>query len=97
MKKNAAKKKSFVYRSNREKVRQTYRKFLAHERTGGLKLKKSYTTADILSRISPSTDRAAAAKLREIYLLARYDEEGEITRSQADAAREALKRIKTNQ
>lgn len=79
-------------RSNRGKVRHYYREFLKMERKRGLKFRKNMTTADILEKISPSTDTAAATELREIYLYARYNDRVEITPAQVDAARDALKR-----
>ena len=78
--------------SNRSKVRQIYREFLRQEKKRGLLLKKDYTSADVLQRISEDTDEKAAAELREVYLRARYDENCEISRDQVEAARAALKK-----
>lgn len=90
------KKKNKVPRlSNRGKVRQTYRDFLRHERQRGFQLKTHYTTADILRKVSSPAIETPASQLREVYLRARYDEEREVTREQADAARDALKSIKS--
>ena len=44
-------------RSNRGKVRHYYREFLKMERKRGMKLRKDYTTADILQRISGKLPR----------------------------------------
>lgn len=79
-------------RSNRGKVRHYYREFLKQERKRGMKLRKDYTTEDILQRIFQDTDSAAAGELRQIYLLARYNEGSEITDEQVDAAKNALRR-----
>ena len=90
------KKKNKVSRlSNRGKVRQAYRDFLRHERQRGFVLKKYYTTADILQKVSAPATEAPAAQLREVYLRARYDEVSDVSREQADAARDALKSIKS--
>ena len=91
--KEKSKKSTFARLSHRAKVRQAYRDFLHHQKQKGFVLKKHYTTADILRKVSnPETD--AAAQLREVYLIARYNEQSEVTRQQADAARSALKAIK---
>lgn len=84
-------------RSNRGKVRHYYREFLKQERKRGMKLRKDYTTEDILQRISQDTDSAAAGELRQIYLLARYNEGCEITDEQVDAAKNALRRSRGGQ
>jgi len=81
-------------RSNRSKVRQLYREFLRLEKKRGLMLQKDYTSEDILQRISYDTDARAAAELRALYIHARYNERGEVTRGQVEAARAALKRAR---
>lgn len=90
----AGEKKRFL-RSNRAKVRQIYREFLRLEKGRGLSIQKDYTSMDILSLSSTSTDKKAAAQLREIYLHARYDKNCEISRAQVDAAKAALKKCRT--
>lgn len=77
----------------RARVRQAYRDFLKQEKKRGTKIRKDCTTADILQNLSPDANRAAAHELRNIYLRARYDETREVSRTQADAARTALRRI----
>ena len=84
-------------RTNRGRVRHYYREFLKMERKRGMKLEKHDTTADILRRISADTDPEGASQLRQIYLRARYDEAREITREQAEAAKNALKRSRGGQ
>lgn len=78
--------------TNRGKVRHLYRQFLKEEQKRGLKRKPSHTSADILQRISPTTDPDAAAELREIYLHARYNETDDVIPAQVEAAKNALKR-----
>ena len=80
--------------SNRGKVRQMYREFLHFEKQKGFVRKKHYTTADILRKVSTSETEDAAHALRGVYLHARYNEEGEVTRAQVDTAREALRAIR---
>lgn len=82
-------------RSNRGKVRHYYREYLRLERKRGIVLKKNMTTEDILHKITPFTDKNAATQLREVYLEARYNENGEITRQQVEEAKEALRKIRT--
>lgn len=89
-------KRSFSRLTNRGRVRQAYRDFLHHQKQKGFVLKKHYTTADILQKVSAPETETAAAQLREVYLSARYDEQREVTRQQADAARSALRSIKSN-
>lgn len=79
-------------RSNRGKIRHYYREYLRMERKRGLKLQKDYTTQDILDRITEDTNDEGASQLRQLYLLARYRENGDITREQAEAAKAALRR-----
>lgn len=81
-------------RSNRNKIRHYYRQFLKLERKRGLKPQIHQTSSDILSSISPLTDRAAAAALREEYIHARYDQQNEVTDAQVSRARSALKKIR---
>ena len=87
----APKKKKTSTFSNRTRVRQLYRDFLRAEKDLGMKLQPSDTSADVLSRIHPRTDRPSADELRQVYLLARYDDRQTITRGQLDAAKRALK------
>jgi len=76
-----------IRQSNRGKVRHLYRQFLKEEQKRGLKRKSSQTSADILRKISPTTDPDAAAALREVYLSARYDQAAEVTPEQVELAR----------
>ncbi len=87
----APKKKKDPRLSNRGRVRQLYREFLKVERNLGMKLSPCDTSADVLSRIHPTTDKASAEELREVYLAARYDDRASISRSQAEKAKRALK------
>lgn len=85
------KKKKAPVSSARTRVRQIYREFLKTEKTRGMRLKISDTSASVLARISPRTDEAGAVKLRQIYLSARYDDRNQIDKSQVEQARLALK------
>ena len=65
------------------------------EKSRGQSFSKHDTSEDILHRLSPGTDRQAAAELREIYLRARYDDAREIDRTQVDRAKTALRKCRT--
>lgn len=87
----APKKKKASALSNRSKVRQLYREFLRVENGSGLKLKPCDTSEDILRRIHPNTNRESANDLRQVYLIARYDDRQSISRGQVNQAKRALK------
>lgn len=87
----APKKKKATAFSNRGRVRQIYRDFLRVEKNLGMQLRHNYTSEDVLSRIHPDTDRSSAAQLRQVYLAARYDDRQNISRSQVEQARRAIK------
>lgn len=81
-------------RSNRGNVRRAYREFLKSERKKGLKLRTNQTSADILEAAAPKTDAEAAARLREVYLRARYDEKAVITADDVQTAKDALRKTR---
>jgi hypothetical protein len=77
--------------SNRSRVRQLYRDFLRTEQNLGMQIKTSHTSGDILEQIHKDTDPGSAAQLREVYLSARYDDRQNISRSQVERAKQALR------
>lgn len=77
--------------TNRGRVRLAYREFLRSEKNLGMKLRICDTSSDVLEHIHKNTDRDSAVELRQIYLVARYDDRQDITRSQAEQAKRALK------
>ena len=80
--------------SARGKIRKYYREHLRQEKRKGVSFRTNQTSEDILNHISPTTDRKAAARLREIYLKARYSEHSILTQEDVHRAKEALKRTK---
>ena len=80
--------------SNRAKVRRCYREHLKLQRQKGLRLTTAQTSLDILRGITAGTDPHAAARLRDIYLKARYDEKSVVTSEDVAAAKDALKKLK---
>ena len=81
-------------RSNRQKVRRYYRSFLKQEKLRGMRLTANHTSEDVLRSISSATDPDGASQLRQIYLQARYREDGQITQEQVRSAKNALKKSK---
>ena len=88
------KKKREPLLSNRGSVRQAYRDFLRAEKNLGMKLRKCDTSADVHQRIHPKTHAPSADALRQVYLVARYDDRQTITRRQVNEARRALKQTR---
>jgi len=83
-------------RTNRGKVRHYYREYLRYEKKQGLSLKKYYTSNDILQKSVSESDKEAESALRQLYLSARYDNKAEVTREQAEQAKDALRRIRAS-
>lgn len=88
------KEKPETRRSNRGKIRKYYRDYLKMEQKRGLLVKKHYTSQDVLNDVTAQTALDAASELRELYLIARYDEQMEITPEQVKQAKDALRRSK---
>ena len=80
-------------RSNRSKVRRLYRNYLKLVRRKGQRLEPDQTTADILENHPENTDAEAAARLRQVYLKARYDTENPVTDREVEQAKAALKQV----
>lgn len=78
-------------RSNRSKLRRIYREFLKTEKRRGHRLQPWHTSQDILDELPPDSDSESAARLRSIYLSARYDLNTKVTPEQVQAAKDALK------
>lgn len=78
----------------RARVRQLYRDFLRTEKSYGMKLQSCHTSADVLENIHTQTDRPSAQQLREVYLIARYDDRQTLSRSQVEQAKRALRGTK---
>ncbi len=88
--------KQEIRRTNRGKIRKYYRDYLKMEQKRGLLIKKHHTSGDVLKGVTAQTDGEAAAQLRELYLIARYDESADITPEQVKLAKDALKRSRGN-
>lgn len=81
-------------RSNRAKIRKYYRDFLKQEEKRGLKRRHDQTSLDILEELPKQANSRAAARLRDVYLHARYHDSEEITPQQVELAKAALKQSK---
>ena len=83
----------FAAGSPRDRVRQSYRRFLRLLQKKGAALTPSQTTAEIHSAARQYTDEAAARQLRRLYLAARYDPGAQVTAKEAKDAKELLKEL----
>lgn len=83
-------------RSNRSKLRKIYRDFLKVEKRKGHKLQPYHTSQNILENLRPDGNAGAAAKLRGLYLFARYDLKNPVTSRQIQEAKDALKQYKND-
>lgn len=93
----AAKERQPERRSNRSKVRRIYREFLKTEKKKGHKLQPFHTSLDILNNLKPNGNPDAAARLRRVYLSARYDLNTTITSVQVQEAKDVLKQYKNDE
>ncbi|MBQ9341137.1 MAG: hypothetical protein IJT81_02085 [Lachnospiraceae bacterium] len=78
---------------NRGKVRKIYRDFLHVARKKGIKITDKMTSEEILNSIKSVFDEQSAVALRDVYIIARYNEYADISNEQVRIAREALKQI----
>lgn len=74
-----------------QRVRRTYRDYLALMQAGGLTLLRSTTSGEVLDRSRSDQDHE---ELRKLYLLARYADDSGITEAQAQEAETLLERIR---
>ncbi|MCR5345907.1 MAG: hypothetical protein K6E46_07655, partial [Lachnospiraceae bacterium] len=78
---------------NRGKVRKIYRDFLHVTRKKGIKITDKMTSEEILNAIRTIFDEQSAVALRDVYIVARYNEYADISNEQVRIAREALKQM----
>ena len=78
---------------NRGKVRKIYREFLSLSRKKGIKITDKMTSEEILNAIKTIFDEQSAVALRDVYIVARYNEHADISNEQVRIAREALKQF----
>ena len=78
---------------NARQLRRIYRTYLEYRRAHGLSLGPTDTSAEILARDQDMSGREDAARLRELYIAARYGDPSAITREQVTEAQACLERI----
>lgn len=90
-----AEKKKIDYKdwSNREKVRRVYREFLESTRKRGIKITDKMTSEEVLNAIRGVCDEKGAVALRDVYIVARYNDYASVSNEQVRMAKEALKQI----
>ncbi|MBQ9579551.1 MAG: DUF4129 domain-containing protein [Lachnospiraceae bacterium] len=79
--------------SNKEKVRKIYRHFIEIMTARGIKITESMTSQEILDLLMGKMGYSHAAALRDVYILARYDDYGSVTDEEVRLAKEALKKL----
>ena len=79
--------------SNREKIRKVYRDFLGLTRKRGIKITDKMTSEEVLNAIKEICDEQGAVALRDVYIIARYNDYADINPDQVRIAKEALKQI----
>ena len=77
--------------SNSQKVRKIYREYLYYLRSKGIEISQYLTSLDVLNL---SDDQDLDARLREIYLKARYHQEYKVTDEDVENARKYLDLIR---
>ncbi len=91
--KHEKKKVDYKEWSDREKIRRVYREFLEVTRKRGIKITDKMTSEEVLNAIKGICDEQGAVALRNVYILARYNDYADINTEQVKAAKEALKQI----
>jgi len=78
---------------NRAKVRKLYKEFLVKLKIKQVIITDSMTSADILNVLHNLFDRESAIALRNVYIVARYNDYADISDEQLEIATEALKHM----
>ncbi|MBR4795746.1 MAG: hypothetical protein IK050_04840, partial [Lachnospiraceae bacterium] len=78
---------------NRAKVRKIYKEFLMKLKIKQVVITDSMTSADILDSLHDLFDRKSATALRNVYIVARYNDYANISDEDLNIASEALKHI----
>ena len=67
---------------------------MKNEKRKGRKIHTDQTSEDLLTGLAYGTDPKGAARLREVYIQARYDDVRNVTQEQVEQAKSALKQYK---
>lgn len=78
---------------NARQLRRIYKTYLEYKRAAGMHVQPSDTSAEILERDPDSADSGNAAKLRELYIAARYGNPSAVTHEQVLEAQACLEQI----
>jgi hypothetical protein len=76
---------------NAGQLRRIYKTYLEYRQEGGMTVGASDTSAQILDK--ETREKEEAARLRELYIAARYGDPSAVTRSQVQEAQACLERI----
>ena len=76
---------------NARQLRRIYKTYLEYRQEGGMTVGASDTSAQILDK--ETREKEEAARLRELYIAARYGDPSAVTRSQVQEAQACLERI----
>ncbi|MBO4873336.1 MAG: hypothetical protein J5496_07975 [Lachnospiraceae bacterium] len=80
--------------SNKQKIRTVYWQYLNMVRAHGTEIGGQMTSEEVLTASAWQTDSEAAARLRELYILARYDGEDQVSDGEVEEAEALLSRIR---
>ena len=78
-------------------IRQIYKRYLELMRENGIRVQKDSTSQDVLDEAAEISVSPAAARLRELYLKARYADDSSITREEVQEAARCLKEIREDE
>ena len=78
---------------NARQLRRIYKTYLEYRKTNGMRVQPSDTSADILEHDRQMGENEDAAKLRELYIAARYGNPADVTHEQVLEAQACLERI----
>lgn len=76
---------------NARQLRRIYKTYLEYRQEGGMTVDAADTSAQILEK--ETSEKEEAARLRELYIAARYGDPSTVTRSQVQEAQACLERI----
>ncbi len=79
---------------NAQQIRRIYKKYLELMRENGVRIQKDSTSREILEEAELVNLSPSAARLRELYLKARYGEDGAVSREDVQEAQRCLQEIR---
>ena len=79
---------------NAQQIRRIYKKYLELMRENGVRIQKDSTSREILEEAELVNLSPSAARLRELYLKARYGEDGAVSREDVQEAQRCLQEVR---